>query len=199
MNWFDIAIIGVVGLSALLAMFRGFIKEMLSLIGWVGAAIVTFLVLPYARPYARQIVKNETVADIGAGVVVFLIVLIVWAFLSGFVTRRLRGGAFGFVDGFFGLVYGVARGALLVAIGYLLLQFAYKDNMPAWATAAVTKPYLERGVAILKELSPEEWFEKGRKAIEDVQRGGEPRPGPGVPGQPNQSGQPPQPPQPERQ
>ncbi len=210
MNWFDIAVIGVVALSTLLATFRGFIKEILSLIGWVGAAVVTFVTLDKVRPYARQVVQSETVADIGAGVLIFLAVLVVWAFLSGFVTRRLRGGALGFVDGFFGLVYGAARGALLVAIAYVLLQLAYKENnMPPWVGAAITKPYLETGAAWLRRVSPEEWFERGRKAIEDVQRSGEPaRPGPPptspqpaqpeTPPQPAQPGTPGQPTQPER-
>jgi membrane protein required for colicin V production len=168
MNWFDFAVLGVLALSGLLAMARGFVKELLSLAGWIIAAIVTFIALPFVREPVRNLVKSQTIADIGAGIVIFLVVLVICGLITGWLTRRMPGGTFGFLDGLIGLVFGLARGALLVALGYLLLQVAFKsDNLPAWVTQAKTKPYLDEGADLLKRLNPEEWFEKGRKAIED--------------------------------
>ncbi len=168
MNWFDYAIIGVVALSGLLAMARGFVKELLSLAGWIIAAIVTFLALPHVSKPVNEIVKSKTIADIGSGIVIFLVVLVLCGLITHALTRRLPSGTFGFVDGLVGLVFGLARGALLVALAYLLLQVAFKsDNLPAWVTEAKTKPYLDEGAALLRRLNPEEWFERGRKAIED--------------------------------
>lgn len=168
MNWFDFAVIGVLALSGLLAMARGFVKELLSLAGWIIAAIVTFMALPYVREPVRNIVKSQTIADIGSGIVIFLVVLVICGIITHALTRRLPSGTFGFVDGVLGLIFGLARGALLVALAYLLLNVAFKsDNLPPWVTEAKTKPYLDQGSDILKRLNPEEWFEKGRKAIED--------------------------------
>jgi len=168
MNWFDFAIIGVVALSGLLAMARGFVKELLSLAGWIIAAIVTFIALPHVREPVRNLVKSQTIADIGSGIVIFLIVLVLCGFLTGWLTRRMPGGTFGFLDGLLGLVFGLARGALLVALSYLLLNYAFKDNnLPTWVSQAKTKPYLHDGAELLKRLNPEDWFERGRKAIED--------------------------------
>ena len=168
MNWFDFAVIGVLALSGLLAMARGFVKELLSLAGWIIAAIVTFIALPYVREPVRNLVKSQTIADIGAGIVIFLIVLVICGLITGWLTRRMPGGTFGFLDGLLGLVFGLARGALLVALAYVLLQVAFKaDNLPKWVTDAKTKPYLDEGADLLRRLNPEEWFEKGRKAIED--------------------------------
>lgn len=88
--------------------------------------------------------------------------------ITGWLTRRIPGGTFGFLDGLLGFVLGVALAALLVAIAYLLLQVAFKaDNLPPWVVQAKIKPYLDDGVALLRRLNPEEWFERGRKAIED--------------------------------
>ena len=168
MNWFDFAVLGVLALSGLLAMARGFVKELLSLAGWIIAAIVTFLVLPHVREPVRNIVKSQTIADIGSGIVIFLVVLVICGLITHALTRRLPSGTFGFVDGLLGLVFGLLRGALLVSLAYLLLNFAFKsDNLPPWVQEAKTKPYLDQGADILKHLNPEEWFEKGRKAIED--------------------------------
>ena len=168
MNWFDFTVIGVVALSGLLAMARGFIKELLSLIGWIVAAFVTFLALPYVREPVRNIVKSQTIADIGSGIVIFLVVLVLCGIFTHQLTRRLPSGTFGFVDGLAGLVFGLARGALLVALAYLLIQVAFKENnLPTWVTEARTKEYLDQGAQILRRLNPEDWFERGRKAIED--------------------------------
>lgn len=174
MNWFDFAVIGVLALSGLLAMARGFVRELLSLAGWIIAAIVTFIALPYVRDPVRNIVKSQTIADIGSGIVIFLVVLVICGLVTSWISRKMPGGTFGFVDGFFGLVFGLARGALLVALTYLLLQFAFKsDNLPPWVQEAKTKPYLDQGADILRRLNPEEWFEKGRKAIEDETKKGQ--------------------------
>jgi membrane protein required for colicin V production len=168
MNWFDFAVIGLLALSALLAMLRGFVKELLSLAGWIIAALVTFMALPYVREPVRNIVKSQTIADIGSGIVIFLVVLVICGIVTHALTRRLPTGTFGFVDGILGLVFGLARGALLVSLAYLLLNFAFKsDNLPPWVLEAKTKPYLDQGADILKRMNPEEWFERGRKAIED--------------------------------
>lgn len=168
MNWFDFAVLGLLALSGLLAMARGFVKELLSLAGWIIAALVTFMALPYVREPVRDIVKSQTIADIGSGIVIFLVVLVICGVITHALTRRLPSGTFGFVDGLLGLVFGLARGALLVSLAYLLLNFAFKsDNLPPWVLEAKTKPYLDQGADILRKLNPEEWFEKGRKAIEE--------------------------------
>ena len=168
MNWFDFAVIGVVALSGLLALARGFVKELLSLAGWIIAAVVTFIALPYVRGPVRDLVKSQTISDIGAGIVIFLVVLVICGFITGWLTRRMPGGTFGFLDGLLGFVFGLARGALLVALAYVLLQVAFKENnLPPWVAQAKTKPYLDDGAALLRRLNPEDWFEQGRKAIED--------------------------------
>ncbi len=168
MNWFDFAVLGLLALSGLLAMLRGFVKELLSLAGWIIAALVTFMALPYVREPVRNIVKSQTIADIGSGIVIFLVVLVICGLITHALTRRLPTGTFGFVDGILGLVFGLARGALLVSLAYLLLNFAFKsDNLPPWVQEAKTKPYLDQGADILRRLNPEEWFERGRKAIEN--------------------------------
>jgi membrane protein required for colicin V production len=168
MNWFDFAVLGVLALSGLLAMARGFVKELLSLMGWIIAAIVTFLALPHVSKVVNEFIKSKTIADIGSGIVIFLIVLVICGFITSWITRKMPGGTFGFLDGLLGLVFGLLRGALLVALAYLLLQVAFKsDNLPPWVVQAKTKPYLDEGADLLKRLNPEEWFERGRKAIED--------------------------------
>ena len=89
MNWFDFVIIGVVALSGLLAMARGFVKELISLAGWIVAAIVTFMTYKYLSAPVNNIVKSQTIADIGSGIVIFLVVLIAWGLATHWFVKRL--------------------------------------------------------------------------------------------------------------
>jgi membrane protein required for colicin V production len=170
MNWLDYVIIGIVGLSGLLALMRGFLKEILALVGWVGAALATFFGLPYLSPHARELIKSETIADVGSGVLIFIVFLVVWAFATGLVTKRIGDGTLGFVDRVLGFFFGVLRGALLVVLAYLLAQIAFKENnMPAWIQEAKTRPIMEEGARIIQRITPEDWLERGKKALEDLQ------------------------------
>src|SRR5262245_50173499 len=115
---FDIIAIVVVGLSALAAMMRGAVREILSLASWAGAAIVAFLALPFARPFVRPVVAGEGLADGVAAVGVFLVALVVFKMLSRMVVRTVEGSAVSPLDKLLGLAFGAARGVVVVCAAY---------------------------------------------------------------------------------
>ena len=63
----DFFVLIIVFFSALIALIRGFAREFLGILGWVGAVFVTLYGLPYIRPVARNMVDNPIIADIGGG------------------------------------------------------------------------------------------------------------------------------------
>ena len=88
---FDIIAIVVVLLSALAALMRGFVREVLGLASWLGAAIVAFLALPYVAPLVRPVIAGEALANGVAAVAVFLVALVALKMLSGDGGQRGRG------------------------------------------------------------------------------------------------------------
>jgi membrane protein required for colicin V production len=174
MTWtdgFDIAVIGLVALSGLVAMARGMVKEALALVGWILAAVVTWIAIRNdASAPVRRVIKDNTIADIATGIVIFLVVLMVCWVIIGWIMRRLPGGTFGIVDALLGLAFGLLRGALFVSLAYLLAEFALKDTMPKWVTDSRSHQWLVRGSTLIKNLNPEEWFAKGWDAIRGDQR-----------------------------
>src|ERR1700761_1041747 len=66
MNSFDSIVLGILALSAIIAFFRGFLRELLSFIAWVGAAAFTIYFFPHADDIMRQYIKNPKIAA-GAG------------------------------------------------------------------------------------------------------------------------------------
>lgn len=159
MNYVDIGVLVVIGLSALLALGRGLIKEVLSLFGWVGAAIATYLIyfhVPAVREFARKQIVEPVFADIATAVVVFTVALIVLGIINHFVVSRIPTGFLGPLDKSLGLVFGLARGALLVAIAYILLEYVLPNraDWPPVVQEARTERYAAQAANYLKGLIP---------------------------------------------
>ena len=74
-NVLDIGAIALLLLSALFAYARGFVREVFSIIGWVGAVFVTFYSFPYVIPYRRKLIPIEIIADLATGSIIFIFTL----------------------------------------------------------------------------------------------------------------------------
>jgi membrane protein required for colicin V production len=185
MTYLDIGVIVILAFSGLLALARGLVREILALIGWVVAIVATFILLPRARPIVQQweLVQSQIVADIGTGVVIFLVVLLICALVTGWIGHHIAKSPIGPIDRFLGLIFGVARGALLAVLAFLLFQLAYRpENMPDWVKNAEVRPALERGAELLRRLDVDRWFERAQNAIRE--QFGPKGPGAPAPGQP---------------
>ncbi len=125
MNWVDLVVLAVVLVSGLLGAMRGLVREVLGVAAWVAAAWIAspYGVFPYVAPWARKQVSDPGVGDIMAFGGVFLVALIVLWLLVGAVSSRVRGSALGGLDRTFGLVFGLGRGAVLLAVAYILTGF----------------------------------------------------------------------------
>jgi membrane protein required for colicin V production len=155
-NVADVVIALVIVISGVLAAFRGFIHEILAVISWIGAALATLYGFPFAQPHVRRLITVPLIADMTAGVGIFLIVLIVLSILTRIVSRRIRTSALGPLDRSLGLVFGFLRGAVLICVGWLMFAWLLpREDHPQWVTEAKARPFVERGGALLAALLPE--------------------------------------------
>lgn len=156
-NIVDLAIIAVIVVSGIFAFVRGFVHELLAIGAWIGAAIVTVVALPHLLPYARQLIAVQIIADIVAGVAIFLFVLIALSILTHWLARRVRESSLGALDRSLGLLFGLARGAVIVCIAWIaLIMVLPRQDHPPWITEARTLPLIERGADMLLALLPED-------------------------------------------
>lgn len=121
-NWFDIAIIIVVALSMFVSFFRGFIREAVSLITWIVALI---LALKFASLLGDQFVSfisSPSLRYTIAFLIIFLVVLLLGSFLNMLIRYLVDKTGIGFFDRLLGVIFGTARGILLVAVVIMLLQ-----------------------------------------------------------------------------
>ena len=152
MNTVDIIVIAVVALSTLIAFLRGFVREMLTVGSWIGAALVTIYGFPIVQGRFEQWISNKLAAHVVCGAALFIGSLIVFSILSNFLARFVRGSALTAVDRSLGLLYGLVRGAVLVSLAYMIVMALE----PSIVAGAKTVPMMARGAEILLSLAPKE-------------------------------------------
>ena len=169
---FDLSVLAIILISGLLAFARGFVREILSVVAWVGAAVATVYLFRFAQPVARTYIEVELIADIAAGMVVFVVVLIALSLMSHAISRRIRESSLGPLDRSLGLVFGLVRGAAVVALGYLVftVMFPQADSRPEWITQARSEPWIEKGAEVLASVLPERWVAKSMDAADEAKR-----------------------------
>ena len=150
----DIAVIVIMLLSALIAFSMGFVRVMLALLGWVGAAIATLYGFRFARPIAHEWISVGFLADAAAGISVFLIALVALTFVSHAIGRRVRDSSLSTLDRSIGLVLGFFIGGVLVSLAYLGVLWIGRED---WVADARSRPLLIQGAATLQATLPSEW------------------------------------------
>ena len=166
-NILDIGIAVLVLISAVLAYVRGLVQEVLSIAGWIGAIFATFYGFPLLRPYARQTTSVDIVADFGAGILIFVVSLVILSLLTRGISKKVKDSALNAVDRSLGFLFGLLRGALIVCIAYIGLGMFYpQDDRPEWISEARSMELIGPGAELLVALIPENFTAAGTGAEE---------------------------------
>jgi len=157
--WIDYVIFAVIGLSAIIGLFRGFVREALSLVAW-GAAIwvaltYTELFADYLEPYLKPYTEQPSLHSIAAFALLFLGTLTIGGILNYLVSLLVRKSGIGGTDRFLGVFFGIARGGLVVAILVLLAGLTSLPQDPWWSKSR-TLPYFEELAESLSNFLPED-------------------------------------------
>lgn len=154
--------------SAMLAMVRGFSREILSVASWVAAAAAAFFFYPSVTPFVAPYIENEKAAMGAAAAGIFLVALIVVTLITMKIADLIIDSRIGALDRTLGFIYGAARGILVVAVAMLFSDWLIGPNQPKWISDAKSRGMLaaigERLQAalpddpentILKKLNPD--------------------------------------------
>jgi membrane protein required for colicin V production len=177
MNPLDLAVVAIVVLSAVFAFARGFVREALSIIAWVGAAALTLYGFSWVYALVDQHVHNALLSQVITGFGLFLSGLIVLTILTGFLARMVHMTGLTPIDRTLGFIFGLARGLLLVCLAYLLLDLMLPqaNDRPGWIREARSGPYLHEGADALKSFVPESLKTKSTEAAGEFWRTVDPR------------------------
>jgi membrane protein required for colicin V production len=171
LNPLDIGVIAIIGLSAVFAFARGFVREALSIVAWVGAGFITLYGFTYVYVLVDPMVRNPLLSQLIAGFGLFVASLIVLTIVTGLIARRVRSSALSPIDRTLGFIFGVLRGAFIICLAYLLLDMAVPSpDRPGWLREAKSAPYLQQGADMLRSVLPESLRQKTSAAADDVRQ-----------------------------
>jgi len=119
LNWVDLTILVLVGISAALAFMRGFVREVLGIAAWAGAAWISYSFVDLIRMPMRDLISDPNMAEIVAYAALFLAALLVLTILTGIVAQIFHSLGLGAVDRTLGIAFGIARGAALTVAAYI--------------------------------------------------------------------------------
>ncbi len=162
-QYLDFILLGIMIISGLLALARGFTREVLSLIAWGLAAAAAYLAMKQ-QPLLDLVlphVDKPIIAQIAVAAVAFILVLIVVSVISVKISDRVVDSSVGAFDRTLGFFYGLLRGIVLVAIAYLFYGWLLPvDRQEDWVRNAVTLPVIRTVSNAMLNLMPPDIAEK---------------------------------------
>lgn len=142
----DAILIAIMLVSGLLAMVRGFSREILSVLSWVAAAAAAYLFYERLTPFMANYISNEKIAMVASAAAIFFGTLIVVSFITLKIADFIIDSRIGAIDRTLGFLFGAARGLLLVVVAMVFFNWLtppQSGNQPTWVAEARSKPFLD--------------------------------------------------------
>ncbi|MDQ6998178.1 MAG: CvpA family protein [Mariprofundus sp.] len=154
MNFIDYIFIAIIGLSMVLSLWRGFVHEVISLLGLVAAFFIASRLSGQSGDFLGQWITNGTVADIAGFAMVFVVVMIIAGLLGALISRLVDVAALTATDRTLGVFFGAARGIGLIALCFLVYT-SYTKPDASWLKESKLSPYAIELGEMLGELIPQ--------------------------------------------
>ena len=132
LGWVDIALLSVFGLSVLIGLWRGFVFEIVSLLGWAVAFVMANTLGPLLAPFIPLGDVDSPARLWTAYILVFVLMLITCTLLARLLRALVSATPLSFFDRLLGGAFGVARGALILVVVGMLVALSPYASAPAW-------------------------------------------------------------------
>jgi membrane protein required for colicin V production len=142
MNGADWIIIAIVVISCLIGVWRGFMREAISLATWIVGLWLAWTFSSSVEPMLGGLLSGPQVKVWVARLIILVLVVLAGNLVGFIVTRAVRYSPFGVADRLLGVLFGLLRGALLIGIGVILCELLELDAEPWWKDSALL-PYTD--------------------------------------------------------
>ncbi|ONM43318.1 colicin V production CvpA [Halopseudomonas pachastrellae] len=142
LTWVDWAIVAIIVVSALISLTRGFVKEALSLLTWVIAGLVAWLFGGALAELLAPYIETPSLRVIAACSILFVMTLLLGGLINYLIGQLVIATGLSGTDRFLGMVFGAARGALLVVVAVGLLSLAPVEADTWWRESVVIPHFL---------------------------------------------------------
>lgn len=156
MNWIDLLIAGILVLSLLISLWRGFIREIISLITWVAAFWVAIKMSPSGAKWVESFsfIESEVLGYALSFILIFILVMSVGALLSWFTKKALSQSDLSIENRIFGGLFGILRGVVVVTLFVFAANWTKLPEEKTWKKALLVPPF-EQLAQMLGHYIPE--------------------------------------------
>ena len=143
-SYLDLGVVAIVLISAILAMLRGFTREVLAIASWILAAVAAFYLRDFVTPFVKPYISKEPWATIVAATAIFFVALIIVSIITVNLSDAILDSKVGALDRSLGFLFGVARGFVLCVIAYVFFSMLDPlEKQPVWMREAKSRPLLQ--------------------------------------------------------
>lgn len=171
----DLVFVTALLLSGALALYRGFCRESLTMVAWIGAVFATLYGFPYLSSLLGDMMESGLIADVISAATIFIVTLVILTIFTHIVADRVKGSMLGHLDSALGFVFGLLRGAVVLSLIYIGATIFWDDkDFPKPITEAKTLPMIKAGAGMLTSLAPDDLLPKRQdleRGVEDAVEG----------------------------
>lgn len=153
MNWADWTIIAILAISSLISLKRGFIKEALSLVVWVAAVVLAVLFHESLAVLLVNAIDTPSLRELTAFVILFVLSLIVGGLLNYLISELVKITGLTGTDRLLGVIFGFARGLIVVMAILILVPQAIPINQDPWWRQSLLIPEFMAMEALARQLA----------------------------------------------
>jgi membrane protein required for colicin V production len=153
---FDYGVIAVLVISALFSTLRGMTREFLGLTGWFVSIALSRVIAPYLEPTIDSFVPVEGLAEILSWALPFAGSVVVWYILASLISPGLKRAGLGVLDRWLGILFGIARGLVLITLLYsgTVMILKSEDKLPTAMSESASAPSIRYITSLFAPLLP---------------------------------------------
>jgi len=154
----DYLFLAVLAGSGIFALIRGFTLELLEIVAFLAAGLISLLLFPVAKPYVADFLPSGLVGTLILGGAIFIVALAPLWFVGDKLAKRVKGSPVGIIDRTVGFGYGLVRGVFVMAVAYIIYTggFSATRDQPEWIRDARFLPLVSKTADLILSIAPDQ-------------------------------------------
>lgn len=171
LNNVDVVILISIALSMLVAFVRGFVKEILSILGLVLFIAISTYLSPVILPWMNQYIESKTLSYVVIVLLIMAIFYAVWIISTDKLIAKIRTSTLSFVDRLFGLIFGFLRAVLILGFCFLVVKIVLPEELKDGPLKESKYFMMSEGCSdIIEKMLPHDFINNTVKSVEDMNK-----------------------------
>lgn len=171
LNNIDVVILIGIALSMLVAFIRGFVKEVLSILGLVLFIVISTYLCPVILPWMNQYIESKTLSYVVIVLLIMAVFYATWIISTDRLIAKIRTSTLSFMDRLFGLIFGFLRAVLILGFCFLVVKIILPEELKDGSLKESKYFMMAEGCSdIIEKMLPQDFIQNTVKSVEDMNK-----------------------------